>query len=361
MKRTILLIVLIIAAAVAISWSVIWRRQQPAPFVTPPLSASIKSQPTFSPVTLDTIFGDKRPDLTKADPAKLVTILATGDVVPGRSVNYQATKFNDFTWSWKNVADFTKAADLTYINFEVPLVVGCPVTNEGMNFCGDPKQVQGLDAGGVDVANLANNHSGDHGTAGITSTQKILGENGISFTGTGQILYKEVKGVKFAFLGFNDITSVVNPAPATTSAVVDLVKEARAKSDVVIVGFHWGVEYTSQPTTRQKELAHLAIDSGADLILGNHPHWIQPVEIYKGKVITYAHGNFIFDQMWSPETEQGVVGKYTFYENQLVDVNFTPIGIRDYGQAFLQEGTASAKILTTLKNNSLILSHEPVL
>ena len=314
----------------------------------------------FPAVTLENIFGNQKTNLATADPQKLVTILATGDAVPGRSVNYQTTQKNDFTWSWKEVAAVTKNADLTYINFEVPLVSGCQVTNEGMNFCGDPRQIQGLISGGVDVANLANNHAGDRGVAGIADTKKILEEGNVSATGIGQILYKEVKGTKFAFLGFNDVTSVLNPAPATASTIVDLVKEAKTKADVVIVGFNWGIEYTSQPTTRQRELAHKTIDAGADLILGNHPHWIQPVEIYHGKVITYAHGNFIFDQMWSEKTKEGVIGKYTFSGKQLVDVTFTPIKIRDYGQTYFPAAAESAQTLGDLKAASALLASQPL-
>jgi poly-gamma-glutamate synthesis protein (capsule biosynthesis protein) len=113
------------------------------------------------------------------------------------------------------------------------------------------------------------------------------------------------------------------------------------------------VEYTNYPTARQKDFAHLAIDSGADLVIGNHPHWIQPVEIYQGKLIMYAHGNFIFDQMWSEQTRLGVVGRYTFYEGRLVDAEYLPIKIYDYGQAqFLTEPdrTTILKQLKTISN-----------
>jgi poly-gamma-glutamate synthesis protein (capsule biosynthesis protein) len=116
----------------------------------------------------------------------------------------------------------------------------------------------------------------------------------------------------------------------------------------VVVTFHWGTEYTSQPSAQTIAIAHDAIDTGADLIIGNHPHWIQPVEIYKGKVITYAHGNFVFDQMWSMETRHGVVGKYTFYNNKIVDVQFIPVQIDNYGQPYVLDGTAKESILTNM-------------
>ena len=87
------------------------------------------------------------------------------------------------------------------------------------------------------------------------------------------------------------------------------------------MAYHWGAEYVSVPTVGAGiaeddpvEIGHLAVDAGADFVIGNHPHWVQGVELYKGKYIAYAHGNFIFDQMWSYETRVGVVGKYTFYD-----------------------------------------------
>src|SRR6185437_11714659 len=102
----------------------------------------------------------------------------------------------------------------------------------------------------------------------------------------------------------------------------------------------------------QSELAHLAIDSGADLVIGNHPQWIEPAELYKGKLITYAHGNFVFDQMWSEKTEEGIVGKYTFYDKRLIDVEYLPIKIEDYGQPYFLQGTDKQKILDQMKQDS---------
>ncbi len=92
------------------------------------------------------------------------------------------------------------------------------------------------------------------------------------------------------------------------------------------------------------------------MIIGNHPHWIQPVEIYMGKLITYAHGNFIMDQEWSLKTKQGIVGKYTFYKEKLVDVNFLPILIENYGQPKFLEENEKEKILEEMKRESLELS-----
>src|SRR5690606_2312827 len=133
-----------------------------------------------------------------------------------------------------------------------------------------------------------------------------------------------------AFLGYDDIEVQQGVSKADPDIIRKEIQEARNMADIVIVQFHWGVEYVSQPSERQRKLGMLAIDSGADLVIGNHPHWIQPIEIYKDKLITYAHGNFIFDQMWSEKTKEGVIGKYYFYNNKLVDAEYMPIKIHDY-------------------------------
>jgi poly-gamma-glutamate synthesis protein (capsule biosynthesis protein) len=100
------------------------------------------------------------------------------------------------------------------------------------------------------------------------------------------------------------------------------------------------------------ELAHAAIDDGADLIIGNHPHWIQGVEVYKSKFITYAHGNFIFDQEWSYETTVGVIGKYTFYDNTLIAVDFTPVLIQNFAQPVPMTGDQRQQTLDIMKQDT---------
>ncbi len=210
------------------------------------------------------------------------------------------------------------------------------------------------------MASLANNHAGNYGVDGVQETVNLLNKNNILVTGVDGPAIKEVKGLKFAFLGYNDITKF---QPGISNAEEEKIKieiaEARKQADVVIITFHWGVEYRDQPDDRQKYLGHLAIDAGADLVIGNHPHWIQPIEIYKDKLITYAHGNFVFDQEWSLKTKQGVVGKYTFYDNQLVDVEFLPIQIMNYGQPyFIENLIEKQKIITEMFEESNKLSAE---
>lgn len=281
------------------------------------------------------------------------TLIATGDVIPARSVNAKMEALHDFTYPFKKTADFLKNADLVFINLESPLIPNCQPTEQGMIFCGNQTSVFGLLYAGVTVANIANNHMGNYGIKGITETENLLLKNNIQVTGNGNPAISVVKGKKFGFLGYNEVGGGVQGlAQADVNKLQQDIKELKRQVDFVIVAFHWGVEYTSIPTQQQKTFAHTAIDAGADLIIGNHPHWVQAVEQYKGKFITYAHGNFVFDQMWSQETREGVLGKYTFNDAGLTDVKFYPIIIEDYVQPRFASQTEAEKILTRMKTAS---------
>ena len=245
------------------------------------------------------------------------------------------------------------AADLTVINLETPLLATCRPTTEGMIFCGDARAREGFTYAGIVVATLGYNHIGNYYEAGVEETKKHLEQAGIIPVSNG-VTYKEIKDTKFAFLAYNDIGSREIDVPWADETIIRSdIAVAKKNADVVIVAYHWGVEYVTEPTQRQIDVAHLSIDSGADVILGNHPHWIQPVELYKDKFIIYAHGNFVFDQEWSEETKLGVIGRYTFYEGKLIDVEYLPIRIIDYGQPYILEGIDRQALLDVMQASSM--------
>lgn len=310
----------------------------------------------ISPPLINQIFNSDHAWTSTLSAQKRIVLTATGDIIPARSVNAQVIKHGDYKWPYLNIAEITRNSDLTFINLESPLINNCPVTDEGMIFCGDAKNVEGLVFIGADIASLANNHAGNYGAEAVQNTIDLLNKNGILTTGTDGPVFKEIKGMKFAFLGYNDIeknqTGISN---ADEEKIKREIADAKKEADIIVVTFHWGAEYRELPDERQKFLGYLAIDAGADLIIGNHPHWVQPVEIYKDKIITYAHGNFIFDQMWSEETKTGVVGRYTFYGKKLIDVEFLPVYIENYGQPRILGGEQKAGVLERMKINSLRL------
>ncbi len=275
------------------------------------------------------------------------TLITTGDVIPARSVNYKTLTYNDFTWAWKNIAQILQSGDVTVINLESPLLSDCPVVNDGFTFCGDSRHIEGLVYAGVDVVTLANNHIGNYGKEGIDETVKLLRSHNIDVAGINEEPpIRVINNIRVGFLAYNDIgVKEEGVSSADTNVMVKEIQKLRNNVDVLVVSMSWGEEYTATPSARQIELAHFIIDSGADLVLGNHPHWIQPPEVYSGKYIMYAHGNTIFDQMWSEETKIGVIGKYTFSGMRLIGVEFIPTYIQDHGQPTLLTGDAKEKVL----------------
>jgi poly-gamma-glutamate synthesis protein (capsule biosynthesis protein) len=300
------------------------------------------------------------------DPSKIRTLLVTGDIIPARGVNYFATVKHDFLWPFRPTADYTKNADITYVNLEAPLFAGCPVSPaESFTFCGDARFVNGLNFMGAKVANLANNHLSNYGAEGITATDQLLQSHGILTSGLGPVAVVDVRGIKFGFIGFNGVGRAIDQ-----TALKAGIARARQLADIVVVQFHWGKEYERQPMPDRGvptpddpvNIGHDAIDWGADIVIGNHPHWYQGVEVYKGKLITYAHGNFVFDQMWSEETREGVIGTYTFYGTQLVAATWKPVRSYDYGQPVFMNAKDSASTLQTMEAASDTLAtrlHEP--
>src|SRR5690242_1963254 len=301
-----------------------------------------------------------------ADPSHVRTLLVTGDVIPARGVNYFATVRHDFLWPFRPTADYTKNADVTYINLETPLFAGCPVDpNSGFTFCGDARFVNGLALMGAKVVNLANNHLSNYGAQGITLTEQLLEKNGMQVSGLGPVAVVDVRGIKFGFIGFNGVGRAIDKVALKAG-----IQAARQQADIVVVQFHWGKEYERQPLPDPGVptpddpvvIGHDAIDWGADIVIGNHPHWYQGIEIYRGKLISYAHGNFVFDQMWSEETREGVIGTYTFYGTQLVSATWKAYRIYDYGQPVFMNAKDNGTVLQTMEAASDQLAvrlHEP--
>ncbi len=284
----------------------------------------------------------------KTTEPKETTLIFGGDVMLSRTVGQKMEKYQDYTWPFKKIASLLSGADIAIINLESPLTYSGKyfVPSGSFSFNADPKSMQGLLLAGIDLAALANNHFGNQGISGMRDTFKILQEKGIAFVGAGnnsteahQPALIEKNGITFSFLNYGYPEDLYVASPSTPGiANMDLaemkkdVELAKQKSDAVIVMMHAGIEYINKPNSQQKEFAREAIDAGADLVIGHHPHWVQVTEIYQGKPIIYSLGNLIFDQMWSTETQQGALAKVTFQDNLISSIEIIPIRIKDYGQ-----------------------------
>jgi poly-gamma-glutamate synthesis protein (capsule biosynthesis protein) len=240
-----------------------------------------------------------------------------------------------------------QSADIAIANFENPAPNAFRYHTSGTRFSADPKLIAGLKNAGIDWVGLANNHIRDAGGDGILQTIANLKRYGIAASGAGRNLTAartpsilEAGGTKVAFLAYDTISrssvaGASRPGSAILSASVvktDVAAARAAGADLVIVFPHWGAEYDPTPFAGQQRLAHAAIEAGADLVIGNHAHWAGAVEVYQGKPIWYALGNFVFDQTWSIPTMEGITLELTFRGATLVQARMRPHLILDKAQ-----------------------------
>jgi poly-gamma-glutamate synthesis protein (capsule biosynthesis protein) len=237
------------------------------------------------------------------------------------------------------VRDLLRGADLAIANFENPAPDDWRFHPRGMVFSANPADIEGLQRAGIDWVSLANNHIGDAGRDGIVDTMRHLDRHGIAYSGAGKNQARAHRAALLvagdttvAILGYDTIAAryaatadAPGSARMTEKALKRDIRNAReAGADVVIVFPHWGVEYTARTTEGQRRLGRAAIDAGADLVIGNHPHWVGAMEVYDGRPIWYALGNLVFDQDWSIPTSQGILLELTFDGDELVQAVMRP-------------------------------------
>ena len=240
-------------------------------------------------------------------------ILIAGDVMLGRTVTVESLdKNNDPNFPFWNVSKVLADADLVFVNLESPIVTDCPRIYEGYKFCAPPEMMEGLVTAGVDVVTLANNHTYNFGVDGYDETISYLNSENINSVGYGNLIRRKVGDTTFGFLGFDFLTNT------PTQDDYDLVMVSDVEVDVLIVGVHWGVEYVEVPNEYQVGIAEKLVESGADVIAGHHPHWVQSIEDINGVPVYYSLGNFVFDQMWSEETKKGLVVILEYQGDEIV-------------------------------------------
>jgi len=277
------------------------------------------------PITINGIFASDHSWTATLSAEKLLTITAVGDIMLGREITSKHL-LSGYNYLYASVSGILSSADITIGNLETPITSDCQPRSTGMVFCAPTAHLPPLAASGIDILSLGNNHAYDQGESGINFSLQGIASVGLTALPPNVAQFVTIKNYNIAFIPFSFIPGLKQITPSEQE-IKKLISSASLSSDLVIIIPHWGVEYTYQPSQEQVRLAHLFIDSGADLILGSHPHWIQPVEIYQDKLIVYSHGNFIFDQFWSQKTQEGIIGDYIFYGNQLIDARFTPTRI----------------------------------
>lgn len=251
------------------------------------------------------------------------TILLTGDTMLGRSVNYEAQDQERF-YPFAEVKEEIESVDIAVTNLESPLLRNCPLTNAGMQFCGDCDWASTLSSIGFDVSIISNNHIKDWGEEGYLETVHCLEKQGIGVVGEGHTVVKLVNKVNYGFLGYNAVWESVSKDVLKRD-----IRKMRESADVVFVYFHWGEEYTAEPNEYQVLMAREAIENGADMVFGSHPHWIQSFDVYQDVPIFYSLGNFVFDQGWSEATLRSLAVKLVYVGGKLVDIQLLPVKIND--------------------------------
>ncbi len=291
-----------------------------------------------------------------SDPAKTWTYLAVGDVIPARDV-YTISKRAGYTYPYQKISERTTKPDLTVTNLETTIADG-QIYGEGagmMRFTAPARAIDGLRLAGIDGVNLANNHAMNGGGTKTAEMLSLLDSAGIGHFGVARrnepiSWTTTVKGLKITHLSFNTVPGSIDPTTASPGAsriplkpwgtlsrssvseVQTAIQTAKQASDVVIPWFQWGTEYTHQANDEQRRLGQAAIDAGADVVVGTHPHWTQGVESYKGRLIAYSLGNFVFDQNWSEKTKQSTALSLTFSGNRIIAASLEPAVIENQVQ-----------------------------
>ena len=248
--------------------------------------------------------------------SRTVTVSAVGDCTLGTDESFNtSTSFNAYeamngtSYFFQNVRSILEADDATFANFEGTLTTETAREAKEYAFKGDPSYTQILTDGSIDVVTLANNHSSDYGAKSLTDTEEALDAAGIDYCIGDKIAVKEVNGIPTAFIGIY----VLNDGMAREEQVKQTIAAAKQQgAKLVIVAFHWGTEKATEPDETQKSLAHTAIDCGADLVVGHHPHVLQAIEYYKGKYIAYSLGNFCFGGNSAPSDMDTMIFQQTF-------------------------------------------------
>jgi poly-gamma-glutamate synthesis protein (capsule biosynthesis protein) len=296
------------------------------------------------------------------------TIGAVGDVLMHDAVKRSAETHGagapdgGYSWLFAPIADLLAAPDLTFANLETPVAPDADQGSRAFVFNAPPAVLGALSRAGVDLVSFANNHAFDQGRPGFEETLRRLDASGLRYVGAGPAgraagpVVLEVGGLRLAFLGyahfFNQDGNACPPrAPGCLQAseldrrkAVDDVRAAAALADAVVVSLHWGDEYQTQPREGDVELAHRLADAGALLVLGHHPHVLQPVELYRradGRtaVIAYSLGNFISNQ--SRHYVPGVTPEAVAATRDGALLSVT-LAKRDYGRGVVEVEVAGA-------------------
>lgn len=261
------------------------------------------------------ILPDQDESLTKD--SAVITVF--GDLMLDRNVKNLIDKNGQEYVFAKLDRSIISNSDIIMANLEGPFTdKRLPPDKGELDFAFNFYSIEMLKNQNINLAGLANNHQLDQGTEGESDCRDKLGKAGIQFFGDSDsdekeyVLLKLINEKRIAFFGFN-----LTDREFDADKIKRIFDTINQYSDFNLVFVHWGIEYTPEPNGKQKEIAHQMIDFGADAVIGHHPHVVQSIEIYKEKPIFYSLGNFVFDQYFSKDTQQGLAVKINILPYQL--------------------------------------------
>jgi len=260
-----------------------------------------------------------------------------------RGVKYMIEEYGDgdYRFPFLKTADYLNKADILFGNLEGPISDKGKKVGSIYSFRAKPEAIDSLKFAGFDILSVANNHIFDYGKIAMEDTFSKLREAKIDFVGGGfteieaySPIIKEIKETKIAFLAYTSLGTSYWGARNDESGIAWLekermekeIKEAKNQADLVIVSIHYGEEYFSKPTQFQISISQTAVDAGANLVIGHHPHVVQEIEKYKNGYIAYSLGNFVFDQGFSEKTMRGLMLKVLIEDSKIKEV--VPIEIK---------------------------------
>lgn len=304
---------------------------------------------------------EKKPNTEEKieNPKQEFSLLAVGDIMLDRSVLLKTQAAKDWNHPFHLIDPLLSQYDVRLANLEGPITTNKSISNgTGGNrffFTFSPNFIEPLKKR-FDIFSLANNHALNFKQDGLEQTRNYLSEAGITYFGGPDntldfvATTTEKNGITIGWIGYHQLVE------KNFENIISEIKRLHSEVDLVIVMPHWGTEYvTEKPTYLQTKEAHEMIDAGAGLILGAHPHVVEPIEIYKDKVIFYSLGNFIFDQYFSEETMTGLaVGMDITKEEGKIDLDYTliPLDINTLSQPSVADETKKKKLLQQIAKDS---------
>lgn len=287
---------------------------------------------------------------------KETKIIFVGDLMLDRYYRLLTAK-NGADWITEKSKSIFDGQDFVIANLEGPITdkksvsAGTGWSNPSvLTFTFDPqKALEFLKNNKINLVNIGNNHILNFGQEGLAQTESILEKNSIGYFGdpdsdSKNYISQEVNGMKIGFVNYNQF------ANRSAEKVAEQIKKLKTENDFVIVYTHWGNEYQLKENEAQRQKARLFIDSGADLVIGSHPHVVEPLEIYKNKAIFYSLGNFVFDQFFSEDTKTGLAVSISISKNKQ-EFNLIPL-YNSKGQIVLADENKRKILLERMARDS---------